>query len=1024
MQIESLDDRLAMYRKFEKEFEGGMEWFTKVADQVRLLEDIDDDGHADVSKVFAGKFNGVLDGLAAGVIARDGAVYLTCIPHLWLLRDNDGDGVAETRKPLLSGFGVNAGFLGHDLHGLAWGPDGRLYFSVGDRGFNVTTKEGRKLVGPRRGAVFRCDPDGSNLEVIHQGLRNPQEIAFDEFGNLFAADNNCDKGDLSRLVYVVEGGDSGWNMAYQSIPDPYLTGPWNAEKTWHISAPERSAWVTPPVGHLGAGPSGFAYYPGVGLPQRYRGHFFLCNYTGNGGIESFAVKPKRAGFEIIDEHDFLKPIKATDVEFGYDGKVYVSDFVNLDWSGKSLGGRIYTLFHPELTKLGSPSWRIAKQFREGFRGLSRNKLILELFDHQDFRVRLRAQFEVVRRVLDGDSESLRLLGNFAVTDFTTGVNQRHAIWALGQIGRTNPEALPSLRRALAHRFEETRAQAAKTLGDLRDAESEESFLKLLHDKSDRVKFFAANALWRIRSRKSIEPLFALLRENADKDAFLRHAAVVALHSIGDQDSVLGHADSDSRPERLAVALVLRLAESEEIARFLDDPDWQIATEAARAINDLPLDQATGKLAAAAGRVLRDPTVAPEAFTRRAINACFRLGGKKNAETLVSLATAKPLSAAMRSESLAALSDWSSPGKRDRVNGFWRPLEPRDSTTIREVIQASSGQLLSGTEGPLLPAALKLLAKFQVDVDDAEIAGWALDAKRTAETRVESLRLLGARESKEVDGIVAEFLKDDSVTLKQAAWQHLSRTKPQEAIASIQSSLEEPASTMEIQAALGVLGAMPGGDGDEILKQALLQLQDSETAFNPSAKAKPFLAVPLDVTAAAQARGTGELKKLLTQYEKRMSELSEKNPLAPFEVALRFGDASRGEALFRGHRRAQCLRCHKVNGTGGEAGPDLSKLASRGDRRFLLESLIDPHARIAKGFGTVTFILTDGKVVSGTVKAETKTEVVLGLSDGRERKIRIADIDDRTMPKSPMPGVRDVLTKYELRDLVEFLSTLR
>ena len=104
--------------------------------------------------------------------------------------------------------------------------------------------------------MFRCDPDGKNLEVVARGLRNPQELAFDEFGNLFADDNNCDKGDHARLVYVVEGGDSGWNMAYQTIPPPYLVGPWHAERMWHLPHAGQPAWIVPPVGKLGAGPSG------------------------------------------------------------------------------------------------------------------------------------------------------------------------------------------------------------------------------------------------------------------------------------------------------------------------------------------------------------------------------------------------------------------------------------------------------------------------------------------------------------------------------------------------------------------------------------------------------------------------------------------------------------------------------------------------------------------------------------------------------------------------------------------------
>ena len=82
---------------------------------------------------------------------------------------------------------------------------------------NLTTKEGVRIELPNQGAAFRFEPDGTGFELFHTGLRNPKEIAFDEWGNPVTVDNNSDQKDKARIVYLAEGGDSGWEMEHQAM---------------------------------------------------------------------------------------------------------------------------------------------------------------------------------------------------------------------------------------------------------------------------------------------------------------------------------------------------------------------------------------------------------------------------------------------------------------------------------------------------------------------------------------------------------------------------------------------------------------------------------------------------------------------------------------------------------------------------------------------------------------------------------------------------------------------------------------
>src|ERR1043166_1304792 len=230
----SVEERGALMTRHEGKKIGD---YAKYSDRVRLIWDSDGDGRADQSTVFADGFNQIADGLGAGLLARQGQVYYTCIPNLWrftldeLRSTNEPPTNALPFNPnrvnrkskienLSTGYGVRVGFLGHDLHGLRIGPDGKLYFTVGDRGAHLKLPDGKELASDETGCVFRCHLDGSELEIFATGLRNPQELVFDQYGNLWTGDNNSDGGDPARWVYVVEGGDSGWRVGWQFLERP------------------------------------------------------------------------------------------------------------------------------------------------------------------------------------------------------------------------------------------------------------------------------------------------------------------------------------------------------------------------------------------------------------------------------------------------------------------------------------------------------------------------------------------------------------------------------------------------------------------------------------------------------------------------------------------------------------------------------------------------------------------------------------------------------------------------------------
>ncbi len=640
----TVEDRVALIQR-----NAGTNWpkLQIETETIRLLEDRDGDGVAERSTVFADGFTNVLDGIASGVMSRDGWVYFTDIPSVWRLRDNDGDGRADEREQLSYGYGVHFSLTGHDLHGLIKGPDGRIYFSVGDRGAHVKTKEGNIVDLPDEGAVFRMEPDGANLEVFARGLRNPQELAFNQYGDLFTGDNDCDHGDRERWVQVVEGADYGWRIGFQ-FSEQNPGGVWMSERIWWTNFPGRVAAYLPPLAHIDNGPSGLAYYPGTGLGAEFNDTFLLCHFKGQdnlSGIKLIKQVAKGASYEVIDQPELLWNTLPTDVEFGPDGHIYFSDWVE-GWP-KSMKGRIYRMV-PE--KADPRAAEVKKLLAADFSQIPVTNIMARLV-HPDFRVRLKAQHELADRMkrlpvggTNSFGESYQYIDAvlwYVATRQRNQLGRIHAIWAIGQIGARDRSstALTLLPKLLQDSDPEIRAQTLKVMGESKmvPAGWPDEVLPLLSEPNPRVQFFALLALGKMMTRVPFEERISatflrelerrstnkrapkldtnpktprtdkyhaqvvkLLERDTPDDRHLQHAAVMAFTYFSNRIETAKLAKSKSLNVQTAALLALRNWQDADVSRFLSNRDPLLVVEAARAINDAPIPDAMPALAALLG----------------------------------------------------------------------------------------------------------------------------------------------------------------------------------------------------------------------------------------------------------------------------------------------------------------------------------------------------------------------------------------------------------------------------------------
>lgn len=989
---------------------------TALSERIHLIADEDGDGFADSIHTYAEDLDHLIGGVAGGVLFHEGSVYASPVPEMVRFRDTDGDGKADEKTALASGFGVHLAYAGHDMHGLLIGPDGRIYWSVGDKGISVKTADGRHYRFPNQGGLMRCELDGSNFEVYAHGQRNIQEVAFDQYGNFFGVDNDADyAGENERFVYIEQYLETGWRSNWQYLKEDY--NPWNDDlmhKPWHEKQPR---WFTPPLSNYENGPAGFKFNPGTALGGDYQNYFFLTSAP-RGEQWAFQVRPRGDAFAMVNDHKIAEGVPLVGLNFAPDGALY-----GVDWGGG----------YP-LNEEGGV-WRIDVEKKEANLRRAKTKALIAvdfskmemdelvtLLAYVDQRVRLKAQFELATR------NAAKELAQAASKVEADQLGRIHAIWGIGQLIRAGEVDADSLLSLFTDPDPEVRAQAVKTATD-------GSGLRLgldripaptgkthpltaalvagLSDPSQRVRLQALIGLGRVGDTTAAGPVLDMLRgkEHQHSMTYVRHAGVIAMAGAIPTKTLVGLRSDKSDFVRACAVVALRRRGDAAVTAFLKDKDPITAGDAARAIHDdWMIPEAMPALAAALGTHAKD-----EPFTRRAINANFRIGDAESAERVAAFIAGGKGGEANLEAGLEALQNWTKPGKLDLVVGRYRPLEPRDAAVVSGAIKKHIDALLTSTFPSVRTTAMKLARQANLTIKNETLETVFSNQSMSAMLRAEALRTLASQKAPDLQKSVSAGLEDKQDTVQIAALEILVSTSPKKAVPVIENRIGGNASALVKQHAIRQI---PGVKASKLMKA----LVDDLTAGTLDA------ALQLDVFEAAAEEPFAQDKEIagkLSALSGKWAAAAAADPLAPFQITKEGGNAKRGELIFMNHAAAQCIRCHKVeDGKGSNVGPNLKSIGLKKDRQYILESLVDPQKVIAKGYGNISLTLKDGTSVAGQFRGEKDGAVTLRDIENKETVIPADKIQSRSPVVSTMPPIAFILQKGELRDVVEYLASLK
>ncbi|HEX5026553.1 MAG TPA: PVC-type heme-binding CxxCH protein [Agriterribacter sp.] len=939
--------------------------------RIKLLEDTNTDGIYDKSTIFADKV-----GFPQGGVFYKGSLYATSAPDLLKLTDTNGDGVADKREVLLSGWTLNVN--ANSLVGPFMAPDGWLYMTSAIEGFDVTSKEGKRMKG-ETARIWRVRPDGSELEWIAAGgMNNPVELTFTAAGEPIGTETyftNPKAGERDALVYWMEGG---------VYPKPNK----NIDRDGLVRTGDLMPVVTR---YSRVAPAGIGRYRNNALGDDFRDNLFSAQFNTHRIIrhklfrDGASFRTEDEPFFWLDNEDF----HPTDVLEDADGSLLVVEtggwFIKgcplSQVSKPELKGSIYRVRRGDAKKITDPYGN-----EVDWKNLSPETAIHYLEENRPF-----VSDRAVQRLVDAGAASISPLAK--LLQQSPNVNARIlSVFALYRIG--TPEALVLVRAGLNDADQQVRIAAAHAAGMTKDVLALEKLISMVGKDEPAVSRQAATALGQIGDKKAVQPLLAAA-EGTD-DPFLRHAIIYSLTIINDPalvEQALAH--KSSKVKRAALIALDQMQAStlqaKQVTGFLIAGDSALQHTALWVASHHPAWSA-GMIEFLRTRFRQGPLSRgeEELFRNMMVSFCEDTGMQNF--------MAGQLNVSSTAHQLFILGSMEA-CKIDTFPAAWIP--------------AIQHTLTGGADQQVKLHAVQLARSRGITSLDKQLLQLADDQNNPAELRMEAIAALQKARldfSKDHFDYLYKQLQDtNETTLRLQAATTLAQGKlSDEQLLRLATDFLPKADAFILPRLVPVFRGEHAKPVGEALVSALSNSPGLD-GFTPEYLKDIFAQYPTSIKPAVDQL-MGNLNKVRATRLERIQAL-EKN--------IASGSLDRGRVLFFG--KATCATCHTIGAQGGNFGPDLTSIQKDRSPHDLLEAIIYPGASFVREFETYR-VKTKPEEYTGIIKERAPDAIILATAPQVTVRIPRADIvstEIMDMPLMPQ-GFDQLLNPREMADLMAFI----